>query len=103
MDILRYNDYQTEDADFLLDALIYGVACELMYIDNSGHTRFRLINPTSCFGIYDDSLSSDLLYFVRMYKVNEWDESDLYNVDVYSDYDIKLHYEWYEWLASVCF
>ena len=91
MDILRYNDYQTEDADFLLDALVYGVAAELMYIDNSGHTRFRLINPTSCFGIYDDSLSGDLLYFVRMYKVNDWDESDLYNVDVYSDFDVK-HY-----------
>lgn len=91
MDILKYNDFQTEDADFLLDALIYGIACELMYIDNTGHTRFRLINPTSCFGICDDSLSGDLLYFVRMYKVNDWDESDLYNVDVYSDYDVK-HY-----------
>lgn len=91
MDILRYNDYQSEDADFLLDALIYGVAAELMYIDNSAHTRFKLINPTQCFGIYDDSLSGDLLYFVRMYKANEWDESDKYKVDVYSDYMIK-HY-----------
>ena len=92
MNILRYNDYQAEDSDFLLDALIYGTAAELMYIDNSGQTRFRLINPTNCFGICDDSLSGDLMYFVRMYKVNDWDESDLYNVDVYSDYDIK-HYQ----------
>lgn len=91
MEILRYNDFQTEDADFLLDALVYGVAAELMYIDNTGHTRFRLINPTQCFGICDDSLTGDLLYFVRMYKVNDWDDSDLYNVDVYSDYDVK-HY-----------
>ena len=91
MNILRYNDYQAEDADFLLDALIYGVAAELMYIDNSGQTRFRLINPASCFGVYDDSLTGDLMYFVRMYKANDWDESDTYNVDVYSDYDIK-HY-----------
>lgn len=91
MNILRYNDYAAEDADFLLDALIYGVAAELMYIDESGHTRFRLINPTTCFGVCDDSLTGDLLYFVRMYKVNDWDESNIYNVDVYSDYDIK-HY-----------
>lgn len=91
MDILRYNDYQTEDADFLLDALIYGVASELMYIDKSGHTRFSLINPRSCFGIYDDSLANDLLYFVRMYKANEWDDSDLYYVDVYSDYSVKRY------------
>ena len=91
MDILKYNDYQAQDSDFLLDALIYGVAAELMYNDAEGHTRFRLINPTNCFGVYDDSLTGDLLYFIRMYKVNEWDNSDVYNVDVYSDYDIK-HY-----------
>jgi SPP1 family phage portal protein len=92
MSILKYNDYQAQDSDFLLDALIYGVACELMYIDNSGHTRFRLINPTNCFGVYDDSLTGDLMYFIRMYKVNDWDNSDTYNVDVYSDFDIK-HYK----------
>ena len=91
MDILRYNDYQAEDAALLLDALVYGVAAELMFIDNAGQTRFRLINPTSCFGVYDDSLTSDLLYFVRMYKASEWDESNTYNVDVYSDWNIK-HY-----------
>lgn len=91
MDILRYNDYQAEDAALLLDALVYGVAAELMYIDSKGQTRFRLINPTTCFGVYDDSLTGDLLYFVRMYKANEWDNTDTYNVDVYSDYDVK-HY-----------
>ena len=91
MDILRYNDFQAEDANFLLDALIYGVAAELMYIDNAGKTRFRLINPTQCFAVYDDSLTSDLTHFVRMYKASEWDNSDIYNVDVYSDYNIT-HY-----------
>ena len=91
MNILRYNDYQAEDSDFLLDALIYGTAAELMYIDTEGQTRFRLINPTQCFGIYDDSLTGDLMYFVRMYKANEWDNSDLYYVDVYSDYNVR-HY-----------
>lgn len=91
MDILRYNDYQSQDADFLLDALIYGVGAELMYLDTDSKVRFRLINPTGCFGVYDDSLTGDLMYFVRMYKASDWDESDLYNVDVYSDTDIK-HY-----------
>jgi SPP1 family phage portal protein len=92
MEILKYNDYQAEDADLLLDALIYGVSAELMYIDKDGKTRFRLINPTSCFGVYDDSLTGDLTHFVRWYKANDWDNSDIYNVDVYSDYDIK-HYK----------
>lgn len=91
MDVLKYNDYQTEDSDFLLDALVYGTAAELMYIDSDSQPRFRLINPTTCFGIYDDSLTGDLTHFVRWYKVNEWDDSDLYNLDVYSDFSIK-HY-----------
>lgn len=91
MDVLRYNDYQTEDADFLLDALVYGIAAELMYIDNTGHTRFKLINPVNCFGVYDDSLTGDLLYFVRFYEASEWDDSDLYYLDVYSDFSVK-HY-----------
>ena len=92
MNILRYNDYQSEDSRFLQDALIYGVAHELMYNDNQGQTRFRLINPLTCFGVYDDSLTGDLMYFVRMYRENEWDDADTYLVDVYSDFDIK-HYK----------
>ena len=91
MQILKYNDYQAEDADFLLNALIYGTAAELMYLDTYGQTRFRIINPCQCFGIYDDSLTGDLMYFVRFYKASEWDETDTYNVDVYSDFDVK-HY-----------
>lgn len=91
MSILRYNDYQAQDADFLLDALVYGIAAELMYIDATGQTRFRLINPTSCFGVYDDSLTGDLKYFVRIYEVDEWSENNAYNVDVYGDFLVK-HY-----------
>lgn len=91
MEILKYNDYQAEDSDFLLDALVYGTAAELMYIDNSGQTRFRLINPLQCFAVCDDTLTGDLMYFVRMYSASDWDESDLYNVDVYSDVSVK-HY-----------
>lgn len=91
MDILRYNDYQTEDADFLLNALVYGTAAELMYVDSLGKTRFKQINPTQCFGVYDDSLSGDLTHFVRFYRINEWDYSENYHVDVYSDKTIKKY------------
>lgn len=86
MDILRYNDYQSEDSSFLHDALIYGEAAELMFTDNWGKVRFRLINPLTCFGVFDDSLTGDLLHFVRIYKANDWDETDLHYVDVYSDW-----------------
>lgn len=92
MEILRYNDYQTEDSEFLQDALIYGTAAELMYMDNESHVRFKLINPLNCFGVFDDSLTNDLLYFVRWYKKNEWEENNLYCLDLYDNTMIK-HYE----------
>lgn len=100
MNILRYNDYQSEDSDFLKDALVYGVASELMYIDGEGKTRFKLIDPTTCFGIYDSSLSADLLYFVRMYKVEDWETEDqTWAVDVYDGGTVK-HYTMKGTLAS---
>lgn len=91
MDILRYNDYQAEDSDFLLNALVYGKAAELMFTDEQGKVRFRLINPTQCFGVYDDCLTGDLLYFVRVYPVDEWDGYEHFKVDVYTDTEIR-HY-----------
>ena len=91
MNVLRYNDSQAEDSDLLLDALIYGVAAELMYIDNNSKTRFRTISPQQCFGIFDDCLTNDLLYFVRFYPQSQWSDTNTYNVDVYSDTEIK-HY-----------
>lgn len=91
MNILRYNDYQAEDAEFLTAALIFGVAAELMYVDDYGKTRFQLINPMQCFGVYDDSLSADLIYFVRFYQVNDWDNNDTYFVDVYNGTNMKRY------------
>jgi SPP1 family phage portal protein len=91
MNILRYNDYQSQDSDLLQDALIYGVANELMYMDSESQVRFRLINPTMSFGIFDDSLTQDLLYFVRIYEKDVWSSDDIHCVDVYDAHFVK-HY-----------
>ena len=91
MNVLRYNDYQTEDALFLKDALVHGAAAELMFIDNESHTRFKLIDPTKCFGIYDDSLAADLIYFVRLYIPNPWEDEELFNVEVINDKEITTY------------
>ena len=92
MDILRYNDFQAQDSLLVKTALIHSVAHELMYIDSEAKTRFKLIDTLTCFGVYDSSLTADLLYFVRFYKLNDWDTEDLqYAVDVYTDTSVK-HY-----------
>lgn len=90
MNILRYNDFQSQDSLLVKTALIHGVAHELAYVDSDAKTRFKLIDPLTCFGIYDNSLTADLLYFVRFYKMNDWDDNDQdYAVDVYTDTTIK--------------
>jgi SPP1 family phage portal protein len=43
------------------------------------------------FGIFDDSLTEDLLYFVRIYKQNAWSDDDIHCVDVYDDQLVR-HY-----------
>ena len=92
MDILRYNDFESQDSQLIHTALIHGVAHELMFIDSDAKTRFKLIDPLTCFGIYDNSLTADLLYFVRFYKMNDWDDKDQdYALDVYNDKSVK-HY-----------
>ena len=91
MEILGYNDHNAEDCNFLKDALIYGVAHELMYIDHDKKIRFTTVSPLSSFGIFDDCLSGELLYFVRWYKQSDWEDSENYFLDVYSDKEIR-HY-----------
>lgn len=92
MDVLNYNDYQTQDSNFLLDALVYKVAYELMYIDENGKVRFKLVNPLQCFAIYEDSLNEELVGFVRIYPVDIWDNENTYKVDLYLDSVIQ-HFE----------
>lgn len=42
------------------------------------------------------------MYFVRLYKASEWDDTDRYYVDVYSDYDIK-HYQMFSQMGGLQF
>lgn len=91
MEVLGYNDHNAEDCSFLRDALIYGVAHELMYIDHDKKIRFTTVSPLSSFGVFDDCLSGELLYFVRWYKQSDWNDSENYFLDVYSDKEIR-HY-----------
>jgi SPP1 family phage portal protein len=54
--------------------------------------RYSQINPLNAFAIYDGTLDNELSYFVRWYKVNTLDESDLYTFEVY-DKQFKTTYK----------
>ena len=89
-DVLNYNDCHTVDSQLLQDALIYGVAYEISYIDEEGKQRFKTLNPMTCFPIYDNTLNQDLKYAVRLY-MDDLIEKDSYIVEVYSDKWVRTY------------
>lgn len=90
---LQYNDVVAEDINFYKDALIYGRGVEVQYIDTEGKNRFTTIDPKDIIPIYSDNLEKELLYVIRLIKVDNWEENNqLYYVDVY-DRTNKITYQ----------
>ena len=84
VDVLNYNDVNSEDTDYLENALIYGVSYECNYIDEEGKQRFRLFDSRECIPIYDNTLENNLLYVVRFYAEDLLDTNNTnYIVEVY--------------------
>ena len=91
-DTLNYNDSAAQDMSMITNALVYGVAYELQWIDKYSQVRYSQINPLNCFAIFDNTLDCELLYFVRWYKLNAIDDSDkTYAIEVYDKNTIR-HY-----------
>lgn len=83
-DAINYNDADAEDMAFLMNALIYGVAYELQWLDRDSKNRFSQINPLNAFAIFSNTLDCELLYFVRWYDADAFDNSDSVYIEVYS-------------------
>lgn len=90
-DCINYNDSDAEDMAWCTNALIYGVGYELQWIDKYSQVRYSQVNPLNAFAIYDNTLDCDLLYFVRWYKRDNFDDNDIFNVEVYSDKTVKTY------------
>lgn len=92
IDVLKYNDVKAEDSELLRNALIFGRAFEINYIDEDGKQRFRTLDPRECIPVYDNTLSNELLYVIRFYSealVNEQLES--YIVEVYDANKVTIY------------
>lgn len=90
-DCINYNDSDAEDMAWCTNALIYGVGYELQWIDKYSQVRYSQVNPLNAFAIYDNTLDCDLLYFVRWYKRDNFDDNDIFNIEVYSDKTVKTY------------
>lgn len=90
-EVLNYNDVRQADVDLLLNALIYGVAYEVVYVDEQSNICFKALDSQECIPIYDNTIARNLLYVMRYYSTETPDGTTDYYVEVYSKDDVKLY------------
>lgn len=90
-DILNYNDVQYVDAELLRNALVYGYAVEINYIDEDKHPRFKVLSTCECIPVYEDTLENNLLYLIRYYPIDERNVLSGYKIEVYSNDNIRYY------------
>ena len=90
-EVINYNDDNAENIAFCTNALTYGVAYELQWIDKYSKNRYSQVNPLNAFAIYDNTLDNNLLYFVRWYDANSIDDNEMKFVEVYDAKTIKTY------------
>lgn len=92
LDILSYNDVKNEDSEYLRQALIYGRAFEICYIDEDNKQRFRTLDARECIPVYDNTLNNNLLYVIRFWCADIYDKTnEEYIVEVYGAKDTKRY------------
>jgi len=92
IDVLKYNDYIQEDSELLTNALIYGRAFEINYVQEDGQQRFRTLDTRSCVPIYDNTLNNDLQYVIRFWEEElDANNTPIYMVEVYGPATIRRY------------
>ena len=90
-DAINYNDDNSANISWCSNALIYGVAYELQWIDKYAQVRYAQVSPLKGFAVYDNTLDCELLHFVRWYKADNFDDNDLHYIEVYSANSITTY------------
>ena len=82
--ILNYNDVSDEDSALLKDALIFGKAYELVWIDEEGKQRFNKLDPRECIPLYYSDIENSLAAVIRWYAVDNISINPQYYVELYT-------------------
>ena len=81
---INYNDDNSENISWCLNALVYGIGYELQWLDKYAQVRYSQVSPLQAFPIYDNTLDCELLHFVRWYKADNFNDNEEIYVEVYS-------------------
>lgn len=80
---INYNDSAAADMSYCKNALTFGTAYELQWLDQFSQVRYAQVSPLNGFAVYDNSLDCELLYFIRWYKENVIDYDESYIIEIY--------------------
>lgn len=72
-------------------ASIYGVAYELLYVDEDAKVRFTTLDTKTCIPLYDDTVGEELLGFVRFYQNIDLITNNTYTIiEVYTADEVVI-------------
>lgn len=92
--IFKYNDSQVIDNQLALNQSKYGLANELLYIDNQKNIRFAPIDVENTILIYDNTVEKNLIYAIRFFEETDiLTNKKTLSVELYSETDISYFTE----------
>lgn len=86
LDILKYNDEDSELQQIVTDMNVAGFGLELFYFDESGDIRFNNIDPIESIVFMNDDLQEDIVAFLRIVKNDE--NIGGYSCTLYTESDV---------------
>lgn len=102
-EIFNYNDEHSNNVELTKDTCKYGVAYELMWLDEAADIRFKRVDAVEGFPVYDNTLEEEIIYFIRHFKNNILDNTSE-AVEVYIANEIvyyQKHNEQLNYMGSV--
>lgn len=82
-EVLNYNDDESQNILWITNALVHGIGYEIQWIDKDAQVRYSQVNPLNAFAVYSNDLNRELLYFIRWYIADAFDEQEIYYIEVY--------------------
>lgn len=82
-DIVEYNDDASVNSDLAEDLSIYGIAAELLYIDEDAQVRYTVIDPKQLYIETSQNVNDELVLAIRWYDVYDDDDICTRHIEVY--------------------
>lgn len=74
------------------DCAIYGIAAELLFIDENKKVRFEKVEPTTIIPIYSTEITKELLYCIRFWdSTNILTNETITHIEVYDSENVMLY------------